>query len=109
MLKEDYIEITHENFEELVHKVTILFIFENGKLRERLANKKWMSRDEGLRYVDSFKDMTLPNLINFMGENNLFGTEGGSTQVNMLSEFAQWTKLWSKLMNKGVDVVSNKK
>ncbi len=83
-------EITHDNFEEVVNKFTVELILDNGSLKERLGEKQWISKREALKGFSRTKLNRLEQLIIFRETNNLGEIEKGSTYDNYQSIWGKY-------------------
>ena len=82
-------EINLENIEEIINKVTVELIIENGILSERKRLKEWMQVKEFKRYSLSMNIQLINDLMDFLKENNLDNYKDGTTARNMMEELGK--------------------
>ena len=80
------IEITLDNIEAIINKVTVKLIIENGILSERKRLKEWMQVKEFKRYSNSLNIQLINDLMDFIKMHNLSQYEDGTTARNMMEQ-----------------------
>ena len=94
-------KITHSNFEDTVNRITLEYIFENGKIKERIEKCEWMSKEE-LKDCFPFVDFEILNeIVEFVKVHKNGNFSKGTTQGNMIDQFNEFMRLAKFLRYRG--------
>ena len=94
-------EVTKENYEEVVNKLTIDLILRNGKLKERLERREWMTKTEVDIYNNEMNYDLMMNLMEYTKVNNIEIFEKGSTYFNYFDQYLTLEETLALLKNRG--------
>jgi len=94
-------KITRINFEETVNRITIEYVIEIGKIKERIEKCDWMSKEE-IKDCFPFVDFKLMHeIVEFVKVHKKGNFNKGTTQGNMIDQFTEFMRLAKLLRYRG--------
>ena len=94
-------KVTEENVEEIINKLTIDFILENGILRERLEKRDWMTKTDMIIYMEKMDMESMSGIFALIDKLDPNAMDDGSTLKNMLDQFKDYMEKLNRLSNRG--------